>query len=393
MDTDYVAIDTPIWDVDPMNIMLVVESGDHHISVLDGGMFNRLDRFATLIGVLADLVFSVDGRFVFTLSCDGWVQKYDLWSLSQVGRVRAGLAARNIALSADGEWLAIANTSPTTLTILSTDDLSVATVIDVKGGDGGPSRVAGVYNNPPRESFILALMDAPKIWEVFYSAHPPQMGFAHDWRVEGPVPQSTPFPIRKITTADYLTDFVFDPTYEYVAGAARNGGGLVIDLVIGLKQADLNLTGRPFFGKGFGWVRDGAAVIAVPHQDPSGVLVIDMKTGQTVGKIPTQGDDLIIRSHAESDYLWVAVSVEENKRLINLVDKQTLKIDQTLGPIQGNGGGDVVFTKDGSHALVLIDKADGAMIVYNAKSLEKITSLPMHKPSAVFNIGNRIDQQ
>lgn len=393
MDADYVAIDTPIWDADPMNITLVVESGDHHISVLDGDTFNRLARFATPTGVFADPVFSADGRYVFILSCDGWVQKYDIWALKQVGHVRAGLSARNIALSADGKWLAIANTSPTTLAILSTDDLSVATVIDVKGGDGSPSRVAGVYNNPPRESFILALMDAPKIWEVFYGAHPPQMGFAHDWRVEGPVPQSTPFPIRKITTADYLTDFVFDPTYEYVAGAARKGGVVVIDLVIGLKQADLNLTGRPFFGKGFGWVRDGAAVMAVPHQDPSGVLVVDMKTGQAVGQVSAQGDNLIIGSHAASDHLWVVASINENESVIQLVDKQTSKISKILGPIRGGAGDDVAFTNDGSHALVLVGETDGALIVYDAKSFAKITSLPMHKPSGIFNIGSKVDRQ
>ena len=82
-----------------MNLFVVVETGDHHISVLDGDRFEVLDRFPTPIAVHGGPKFSPDGRFVFVMSRDGWVQKYDLWSLAEVGRVRAGLNSRNIAIS------------------------------------------------------------------------------------------------------------------------------------------------------------------------------------------------------------------------------------------------------------------------------------------------------
>lgn len=226
----------------------------------------------------ANSKFSPDHHYAFILSCDGWVQKYDIRSLKQVGRVRAGLRTQNMAISADGKWLAVANTTPNTLTILAAADLSVAKVIMVKGGDGSPSRLSGVYHNPPRESFVLALMDAPKIWEVFYSANPPAFGFAHDWRMEGPVPQSTPFPIRKITTPDILGGFGFDPSYEYVLAAARQGGGVVIDLVIGQKVADLDLPGNPQFDAGEIRKRDDGYVMALPHHEEAAAWLIDMKT-------------------------------------------------------------------------------------------------------------------
>ena len=82
-----------------------------------------LDRFETPFAVHGGPKFSPDGRYVFIMSRDGWVQKYDIWSLQQVGRVRAGLNSRNIAMSNDGKWLAVANYLPRTLTILATDDL------------------------------------------------------------------------------------------------------------------------------------------------------------------------------------------------------------------------------------------------------------------------------
>ena len=55
MNPDYVAADAPVFAADPMNITLVVETGDHHVSVLDGDTFEVLDRFATPFAVL--LVF------------------------------------------------------------------------------------------------------------------------------------------------------------------------------------------------------------------------------------------------------------------------------------------------------------------------------------------------
>ncbi|MGA7266392.1 MAG: cytochrome D1 domain-containing protein, partial [Aestuariivirga sp.] len=166
MAADYKPANGPVFSGDPMNITLVVETGDHHVSVLDGNSFAVLDRFATPFAVHGGPKFSPDGRYVFIMSRDGWVQKYDIWSLAEVGRVRAGLNSRNIAISHDGQWLAVANYLPHTLTILSTADLSVAKVIDVSARDGATSRVSAVYQAPRRKSFVLALKDAAEIWEI-----------------------------------------------------------------------------------------------------------------------------------------------------------------------------------------------------------------------------------
>jgi hypothetical protein len=39
---------------------------------------------------------------VFFGSRDGWITKYDLWNLTVVAEVRAGLNMRNVAVSGDG---------------------------------------------------------------------------------------------------------------------------------------------------------------------------------------------------------------------------------------------------------------------------------------------------
>ncbi|MBV2361649.1 nitrite reductase [Thalassococcus sp. CAU 1522] len=388
---DYTPVTAPVWASDPMNITLAVETGDHHVSVLDGDTFAVLDRFPTPFAVHGGPKFDPTGRFVFIMSRDGWVQKYDLYALQEVGRVRAGLNSRNIAMSADGQFLAVANYLPNTLTILNTADLSVAAVREVKGKDGTPSRVSAVYQAPPRESFVLALKDVPEIWEVFYGPNPPQMGFAHDWRIEGPVNNPDPFPIRKITTPDFLDDFFFDQSYEYVMGAARDGkSGQVIDLVIGHKIADLDLPGMPHLGSGITWAWGDTTVMATPHLQDGVVSVIDMETWKTVKTIQTEGPGFFMRSHENSPYVWVDVFFGENKDAMHIIDKQSLEIVRTLRPAPGKTVAHVEFTKDGSHALVSVWEDDGAVLIYDAQTLEQVGSLPMRKPSGKYNVWNKI---
>ncbi|MBG6147437.1 DNA-binding beta-propeller fold protein YncE/cytochrome c553 [Labrenzia sp. EL_142] len=391
LNPEYRPADEPVWASDPFNITLVVETGDHHVSVLDGDTFETLDRFPTPFAVHGGPKFSPNGRYVFIMSRDGWVQKYDLYSLQEVGRIRAGLNSRNIAMSHDGNWVAVANYLPNTLTILSTEDLSVAAVQEIKGKDGTPSRISAVYQAPPRESFVLALKDVPEIWEVFYGPNPPHYGFAHDWRIEGPARHTKPFPVRKITTPDYLDDFFFDQSYEYVMGASRSGdGGQVIDLVIGHKIADLDLPGMPHLGSGITWKYGDTTVMATPHLKDGTVSVIDMKTWKTVKQIETLGPGFFMRSHENSPYVWVDVFFGPNKDVMHVIDKGSLEIVKTLRPEEGATVAHVEFTRDGSHALVSIWEDDGAVIVYDADTLKEVRRLPMRKPSGKYNVWNKI---
>ncbi len=391
MRVDHTPAATPVFAADPMNITLVVETGDNHVSVLDGDTFDVLDRFATPYAVHGGPKFSPDGRYVFVMSRDGWVQKYDIWSLAEIGRVRAGLNSRNIAISHDGRWLAVANYLPMTLTILDALDLTVALVIDVEGRDGTPSRVSAVYQAPPRESFILALKDIPELWEIFYGANPPFFGFVHDHRIEGPPKVEDPFPIRRIRLADILDDFFFDQDYEHLIGASRETeSGQVIDLVIGRKIADIDLPGMPHLGSGITWPRGQTMVMATPHLQSNTISVIDMGTWQTLQEIETLGPGFFMRSHATTPYAWADVFFGPNKDVMHIIDKESLEIVRTLRPEPGATVAHTEFTKDGRHALVSIWEDEGAVIVYDAATLEEVRRLPMKKPSGKYNVWNKI---
>jgi cytochrome c553/WD40 repeat protein len=389
--TDYTPAVAPAFTADPMNITLVVETGDHHVSVLDGDTFAVLDRFATPFAVHGGPKFSPDGRYVFIMSRDGWVQKYDIWSLHEVGRVRAGLNSRNIAISHDGRWLAVANYLPMTLTILDAADLTVAKIIDVRGADGTPSRVSAVYQAPPRQSFILALKDIAEVWEIRHDDTPPFQGFVHDYRIEGPPEVTQRFPVRRITLSEPLDDFFFDPGYEHLMGAGREGnGGQVIDLVIGQKVADLDLPGMPHLGSGITWNWQGRRVMATPHLKEGVLSVIDMETWKTVKRIKTQGPGFFLRSHENASHVWADVFFGPHRDLIHVIDKETLEIVKTLNPAPGKTVAHTEFTRDGRFALVSVWEDDGALIVYDSESLEEVRRLPMRKPSGKYNVWNKI---
>lgn len=393
---DYRPADAPVFDSDPLNVTLVVETGDSAISVLDGDSFDVLDRFETPFAVHGGPKFSPDGRFVFVMSRDGWVQKYDIWSLAEVGRVRAGLNSRNIAMSHDGKWLAVANYLPATLTILSTVDLGVAAVRDVVARDGTPSRVSAVYQAPQRKSFVLALKDAPEIWEITTDPEggPFEDGFVHSYETgmkEALASEAGLFARRRILLEQPLDDFFFTPDYTNLIGTNRNGdGGMVVNLVVGREIATLPLPGMPHLGSGITWMRGGRRVMATPHLREGRISVIDLGTWQVIETIETEGPGFFLRSHETSPHVWADVFFGPNRDALHIIDKETLRIVRTLRPEPGATVAHTEFTRDGSHALVSVWEDDGAVIVYDAATLEEVRRLPMRKPSGKYNVWNKI---
>ncbi len=396
MEAGYHAAAAPVFKADPMNVTLVVETGDHHVSVLDGDTFEVLDRFQTPFAVHGGPKFSPDGRYVFIMSRDGWVQKYDLWSLSVVGQVRAGLNSRNIAMSADGKWLAVANYLPSTLTILSTDDLTVAKVVEVAGKDGTASRVSAVYQAPQRGTFVLALKDVPEIWEIATTVDggPYSEGFVHsnEAGVEEAIGvEKGLFARRRIAVSAPLDDFFFSPDYRNLIGANREGEtGVVVNLDVGREIASLPLPGMPHLGSGISWMRDGRRVMAVPHLNDGAISVIDMEDWRLVKVIKTSGPGFFLRSHAGTPYLWADVFTGPHKGEMHIIDKQSLEVVKVITPAPGKTVAHTEFTKDGSRALVSIWEDDGAVIVFDAATQTEIKRLPMRKPSGKYNVWNKI---
>ncbi len=387
--------DKPVHGADPLNLFTVVEAGDHHVTILDGDRFEPIWRFPSRFALHGGAKYSPDGRFVYLGSRDGWISKYDLYGLQPVAEIRAGINTRNIAVSGDGKWVMAGNFLPHTLVVLDAEDLRPVKVIPVEDGEGAGSRVSAVYTAEPRGSFIAALKDIPEIWEISYEENPEPIpkGFVHNHEpgmVEGYFDRG-PFPVRRIILDDYVDDFFFDQSYRNLIGAARNANnGQVVNLTVGRKIADIELDGMPHLGSGITFEYDGKPVLATPHLRDGAVSVIDMDTWRTVKRIETLGPGFFMRSHENTPYAWVDVFFGKDRDAVHVIDKRTLEIVKTLRPAPGKVAGHVEFTRDGRYALLSIWEMDGALVVYDAQSLEEIKRIPMRKPAGKYNVYNKI---
>lgn len=364
---------TPQHGADPLNLFVVVEAGDHHVTILDGERFEPLTRFASHFALHGGPKFSPDGRFVYFASRDGWISLYDLHNLTLVAEIRAGLNTRNLAVSNDGRWVLVGNYLPGNLVLLDARDLSLVRRIPALAADGTPSRVSAVYTAPPRDSFVVALKDAPEAWELSYAGRPD-------------------FVPRRIAAQDLLDDFSFTPDYRYLLATSRKaGGGQVIDLDSGRAVTAIPLPGMPHLGSGIYWQRADQWLFATPNVSQGLISVLDLQSWQLVAQIPTQGPGFFMRSHRNSRYAWTDVFFGPNNDLVHLIDKHSLKIAHSLRPMPGKNAAHVEFSRDGRYALLSVWDAEGALIVYDAETLEEIKRIPMNKPSGKYNVGNKIE--
>jgi hypothetical protein len=386
--------DKPVFKVkDPLNLFIVVELGDHHATLLDGDRFVPIKRFPTRFALHGGPKFSPDGRYVYFASRDGWISKFDIYNLKYIAEIRAGINTRNLAVSGDGRFVMVGNYLPHTLVVLDAKDLTPLKVIAVQDDAGKSSRVSAVYDAGPRKSFIAALKDIPEVWEIPWDekAEPIYPGLVHDYRMGEALAAKGPFPVRRIKLDDYLDDFFFDPPYNHLIGAARNGkNGQVVNLLVGRKIADVELPGLPHLGSGISWDYKGRPVLATPNLKEGAVSVIDMQSWKTIKRINTAGPGFFMRSHENTGYAWVDAMMSPHKDEIQIIDKQKLEVVKTLIPAPGKTAAHTEFTRDGKYALVSVWEMDGALVVYDAATFKEIKRLSMKKPSGKYNVYNKI---
>lgn len=390
------SIERPLYTADPMNLFVVVESGDHHATILDGDRFEPLTRFATRFALHGGPKFSPDGRFVFFMSRDGWVTKYDLWTLNPIAEVRGGINSRNIALSSDGKHIAVANYLPHSLVILSSEDLAVERVIEGRDKNGNSSRISAVYQARPRNSFIAALKDVPEVWEISTDPNAPPVysGMVHSFErgmVEALPSSHGLFALRRIEIPEPLDDFFFDPPYRNLIGSARDGHAVVVNLTVGRDIKRLELSGLPHLGSGISWTQDGRTVMATPHLNEGKISVFDLTTWSRIKSLDTPGPGFFMRSHENTPYAWADGMLGTSKDTVVIIDKRTIEIVRTLTPAPGQTAAHVEFDRSGRFAIVSLWERDGAIVIYDAATFQEIKRIPMSRPSGKYNVWNKIN--
>jgi len=389
----------PVWSADPMNLFVVVEGGDHHVSLVDGDRFERIHRFASRYALHGGPKFTPDGRFVYLGSRDGWITKYDLWNLTVVAEVRAGLTMRTVAVSGDGRWVMAANYLPHTLALFDAELNLVKTYAAASLDGKASSRVSAVYDAAPRSSFVVALKDLPELWEISYDpkAEPIFDGLVHDYKMGEAVAKPGYLGVRRTPLSEPLDDFFFDQIYRHALGATRPSGGgaphaQVVNLDVRRKIAELPIAGMPHLGSGITFAWNGTVVLMSPNLKDGALDVIDMKTWKPVTTIVTPGPGFFVRSHENTPYAWTDSMMSPTaKDTLTIIDKRTLK---TVASVREPGKtlAHVEFTRDGRYALASVWEMDGALVVYDAATFKEVMRLPMSKPVGKYNVWNKISR-
>ncbi len=370
--------DRPKFEADLDNLFVVVELGDHHFTLLDGDTFEPIGRFPTRFAVHGGPKWASGGRYVYFLSRDGWVSKFDVYNLTWTAEIRAGVNARNLAVSEDGRWVMVANYLPHDLVLLDARDLTPVRIFPAVGEKGLSSRVSAVYAAPPRHSFIAALKDTPELWEIRYRDG-----------ADRPLPPRK-MEVRRLRLKGVLDDFFLTQDYRTLLGSTRGGGAQVVDLESGRDIARLDLPGLPHLSSAITWELNGRRVLATPNIRKPEIDVIDTGDWRVIKRIPTPGPGFFMRSHENSPYAWSDVFFGPHRDLMVVIDKQTLEIVARPKPAPGKTSAHVEFTKDGRYALVSIWDMDGAIVVYDAKTLKEVKRIPMKKPSGKYNVHNKL---
>lgn len=364
----------PVYSGDPLNLFVVVETGDSHISVVDGDQMAVLKRFPTRFALHGGAKFSPDGRRVYLASRDGWINSYDLYTLQPLAEIRAGINTRNLALSGDGRFILVGNYWPHTLVILDAEDLHLIRVIPVHSATGQSSRVSAVYQAAPRQRFIIALKDVPEAWELDYT--------------------QADFPIRRMALTAIMDDFLFDADYRYMLGTDRpQKQGQVLDLNQGQVIAALPLPGMPHLGSGITWDYQGKPVLATPNLEQPQITIIEMNTWQVLKQIPTLGPGFFLRSHENTPYAWADIFTGPHKDTLQMIDKQSLQVVKNLQPAPGKTLSHIEMSRHGDYAWISLAEpltSGGAILIYDAKTLTEVKRLPMNKPAGKYNVYNKI---
>jgi mono/diheme cytochrome c family protein len=339
------------------NLILVVERGTGSVSVLDGDSLRELDRFE--VGrIHGGPKFDRDLRKVLATTRDGTLIEYDLSRGAPRRKLKVAVNTRNLALSPEGDFVAVANQLPANLVVLD-ERLEPLRVFPLEG------QPSAVYAVPGESRFLLALRDLPRL-ESF--GHP---GLE---RTEVALPE--PF-----------EDFTFVPGTRRLLASSRGGRRLwLFDLDAEQVRGVLETEGLPHLFSAAFFERQGVLYAALNHIGVPKLSLLNLETFQVEKTIGLRGSGYFVRTHPGSPYLWVDTNTDE----IQLVEKGSLELaSEALQPAPGKMAMHVEFTAEGDRALVSVWHPEGAVVVYDSRSLKEVARLPYATPVGKYNAYNK----
>ena len=348
-----------IPSLDYSNFFMIVEAGTGSVHFMDGDTFKILDKVK--IGAIhGGPKYDYEFKNAYVVSRDGWILKYDLRTFNEIGRIRAGINTRNIAISKDGRYIAVANALPKNIVILNAGSLEPVEIIETKDTPNA------VYTLKKKGLFVAVSREKGEVWVIDYKDK---------------------LTLEKITTGGQpLSDFFIDPGEQYLIGAYRGGNGLsIFDLTEKKIIKNIELSGMPHLASAAFWKERGKTYAAFPHIGEPVLTIVELYNWEIKANIKLKGSGFFARTHDKSPYIWVDTGTDT----IQLIDKKSLTVVKEIVPEDKKWSMHVEFTKDGRYAFVSIRETDGAVVIYDTSDLKEIKRIPFVKPVGKYNATNK----
>jgi nitrite reductase (NO-forming)/hydroxylamine reductase len=383
------------------NFFLVILRDEGKVGVIDGDTKEVVAKVDTGYAVHV-LKETSDGRFWYTMGRDGNMTKIDLWMdpPAVVAQTQVAFDARDVAVSHYGKWkdkyVIGGGYWPPHFVILDAVTMEPLKVVSTRGinVDGeyvNESRVAAVYNTPNAPTWIVAAKELGQLWQVDYSD-------LDNLRIE------------KINSHKYLHDGFFDPTQRYFQIAANASDRMeIMDSVDRKFVASIETGNMPHPGPGANWIDSKCGPVAGTVHLGEGKVAVwgnDPKSRPNQAwkicySLETNGPGLFLRTHPNSDYVWLdqvkhpEPAVQQSVQVLNKKTRELKTIRVTKHPKAV--AVHIEFNKNGSEAWVSVwargpgERANGEIVIYDAKTLkEKARIKGLETPTGKFNVYNRV---
>jgi hypothetical protein len=364
----------------PAADVLAVADGDSgQVTVVNASNLALLHQFAARQPVLGQPRLTADDRYALVLSQNGWLTQYDLWSgATPVAEVRAGLVARDFAVSADGRWILVGNASPHSLALFDAR-LNLVRSYPARTLDGSASSPVGsVHDAPARKSFVVAFETMAQLWELSYDpkAEPIFDGLVHDYRMGEAIATAGFLGARRVPLEQPIAVVGFDSAQRHVlatrrenAGAAHDAGGAVdvINLDVRRRLNTLDFQPASSAQAATSLTQRGRPLLAVVTQAGS-VAIIDPAGWRVIANVPAPAGPIFVVTHPQVPHLWIGSSSPgATGSQLTLVDKETLQVTNTI-EVAGGALQRADFNRDGSRAIVVVGGKPGTFVAYDTRA-------------------------
>jgi protein NirF len=359
------------------DLMVIVEKDVENLLFIDGSTHTELGRMFDVGFQPHTSVFSPDGKYMYIIARNGWLTKIDLDTFEAVAVIDVGINSRGTALTDDGKYLAIGNYEPGNIVMVDPASMKILKVIPTIGeidGEEIESRVGAVVQKG--DHIIVALKDLNSVWIIDAS----QKDFPvveKYWNIGS---NKTP-----------LHDAYLTPDGKfYIVASMGSDTVWVLNTETWEKVGEVKTGKTPHTGPGATW----GTTTYVPSMGEGLITAIDTLTWEPIAHIKTGGPGLFIRSYPNDPtypYVWADTSFGDHHDEIYVIDAASNTIVKTLKPVEGESSWHPEFTRDGKFVYVVSQTAN-EITIYDAYTFEVIKRISSDTPSAVSNVGLRIEE-